>query len=459
MWDERFHALVAKNALQQPFVPRLYPEKVLEGSYDTWAASYIWLHKQPLFTWQMAVSMKLFGVNEVAVRIPSALMSSLMVLMVVRMGKLLFNQRAGFFAALLCAVSPFAMLLVSGRQGMDHNDLAFAFYITAACWCYTEYDRTRKLHWAIAAGIFSGGAVLVKWLVGLFVFLAWGIVLLSGFRQTQRKDWLHFAAAVGVCLVVFLPWQLYILHQFPAEAMKAYRFNTAHITQALEGHQGNFWFHFRHLSDLYGYALLPFIVVGLVRLIYAKQIARPTIGFLCAVVFVYALFSIAKTKVIAHPFCVSFFFFLVAGYGMEWFYTKCCSWIRNHFVSTGIAVLIATGITLAGIQPWKLHKRHFQEDEIGMNATLRNHRLLYDRLNKTLPPQTVVFNVRGIHYVELMFYTGFTGYPFKPSKRMMEEVRNKNLPMAMFVNPWETVADSFSTGILLLHEDMGGFVQ
>jgi 4-amino-4-deoxy-L-arabinose transferase-like glycosyltransferase len=74
LWDEQYHALVAKNMLKNPFKPTLYPVELLDYDYRNWSANYIWLHKQPLFLWQIALSLKIFGTTELAVRLPSILL-------------------------------------------------------------------------------------------------------------------------------------------------------------------------------------------------------------------------------------------------------------------------------------------------------------------------------------------------------------------------------------------------
>lgn len=47
-WDERYHALVAKNLSGDLLTPKLYPEAPLAYDYKSWSDNYIWLHKQPL---------------------------------------------------------------------------------------------------------------------------------------------------------------------------------------------------------------------------------------------------------------------------------------------------------------------------------------------------------------------------------------------------------------------------
>ena len=95
-WDERYHALVAKNLMSHPFKPTLYENPVLPYDFKDWMGNHIWLHKQPVPLWSMAASMRLFGVNEIALRLPSMIMSTLGIWITYSIGKYLFNKRIGF---------------------------------------------------------------------------------------------------------------------------------------------------------------------------------------------------------------------------------------------------------------------------------------------------------------------------------------------------------------------------
>ena len=92
-WDERFHALVARNMMDHPFKPMLKANPVIYQDPFAWCCNHIWLHKQPLFLWQMALSMKIFGVAEWAMRLPSILMGSLMVLFLYRITYLFTHNK------------------------------------------------------------------------------------------------------------------------------------------------------------------------------------------------------------------------------------------------------------------------------------------------------------------------------------------------------------------------------
>jgi 4-amino-4-deoxy-L-arabinose transferase-like glycosyltransferase len=107
LWDEQQHALVAKNMAQYPFKPMLYKDPILPYLHSYWIQNHIWLHKQPLFLWQMALSIKMFGANVLAVRLPSIIMFSLLPLIVYRIGTIVKNAQAGFIAAFFMAIANF----------------------------------------------------------------------------------------------------------------------------------------------------------------------------------------------------------------------------------------------------------------------------------------------------------------------------------------------------------------
>lgn len=185
-WDEMFHALVAKNLLSHPFVPTLFDNVIIPYDYTNWAANHVWLHKQPLFLWQIAISLKLFGMNEFAVRVPSVLMMSILPLLIYRIGKLSLNERIGYYGALFFSTSFFVHELLTGFPPSDHNDIAFLFYVTASIWAWVEYENSQKKYWLILIGLFSGCAILIKWLTGLLVFSGWGLSIIFDKKKEFR---------------------------------------------------------------------------------------------------------------------------------------------------------------------------------------------------------------------------------------------------------------------------------
>jgi len=185
-WDERYHALVAKNMVTNPFKPMLVVHPIMAYNMLDWSNSHIWVHKQPLFLWQMAASMKVFGINEIAMRLPSAIMSTGLVWLTYDLCKnwVPKHNEVAFIAAFLTTFSAYTLELVSGRFSLDHNDLAFVFYVTCSFWAWTRYvHEGSRLKWAVLVGLFVGLAVLNKWLTGYLVFGGWGLYLLINFGR------------------------------------------------------------------------------------------------------------------------------------------------------------------------------------------------------------------------------------------------------------------------------------
>ena len=91
----------------------------------------------------MAASMKVFGANVIAVRLPSVLMHAFLPYLIYRIGKRVSTPRAGFIAAFIFALLHFPLELVAGRYATDHNDIAFLFYVTWSIMCLVEYHQSK----------------------------------------------------------------------------------------------------------------------------------------------------------------------------------------------------------------------------------------------------------------------------------------------------------------------------
>lgn len=426
-WDERYHALVARNLMDNPLKPYLR-SPILSYDYTNWTNNYIWLHKQPLFLWQMALSMKIFGVSEYAIRYPDVLMGTIMVLLVYRITILLTkNNNTAFIAALFMAVSNYQLDLISGHKGMDHNDVAFGFYILLSFWAYTEYINKRSLHWAILVGIFAGCAILNKWLTGLLVFSGWGInFLLNLKKETWRQELLHIVLALICCIVIFLPWQLYIFHTYPAEANFEYTYNTRHISEALEGHIGNESYYLRNFDFYFGFCFF-WLPVGLMSIFFNKAYSRKIlVSLISAFLLTFLFFSlVVHTKVDSYFFVVVPVGFIIMASGL--------SWLSLRIKPSTTLLLTLSFITAFFI----LNGFQIFETRASDNAERQNkiyNTTVYKNLRKILPPGIdIVMNVNGGEDIECTFYNkGITAYSWCHSQTQIDTIKNQHLHIACF---------------------------
>ena len=410
-WDERFHALVAKHMMTEPFRPMLRLDPILPYDPEAWCCNHIWVHKQPLFLWQMALSMKVFGVSEVAVRLPSAVMGALGTLLVYGIGRYWTKSReAAFIAAVWFGFSRYHLELTSGRYSLDHNDVAFAFYVTASIWAFTRYLSTgRSWRWAIAAGVFVGCAVLNKWLTGLLVFGGWGLHLLGSPARSEVRAWAQLGTAALVAVTVFLPWQLYILQAFPEESAIMYAHNRRHIFEALDGHRGDAWYHLLHLPLLYERLLFAFGVVGMVWIWWDRRIDKAlTVAYVAMVVVLYGFFTLVATRMPAFTFPVHALIWSLIGYGAY----RLTVWlsIRTRVSSTTALLVLTLAGALYSLDP------HYLLDYRSPNNARRNaeiHNATIMRELDTAPLKgRVIINLKSMEDAELMFYQDVNAYHF-----------------------------------------------
>jgi len=426
-WDERFHALVARNLMHDPFKPMLIATPVAAYDFKNWTGNHIWLHKQPLFMWQMAASMKLFGVSELALRLPSVFMGSLMVLMLFRVSYLFTaNTTISVLAATLLCFSHYHLELVGGMRSMDHNDVALGFYVLGSIWAYAEYVRCKSWYWAVLVGGFAGCAILNKWLVGLTVFLGWGInILLSMGQKSLRRDAGHFLLALLVCCFVFVPWQVYITHEWPEEAGYEYEINNRHLTEALQGHGGSVWYYAENVPEYFGKYLWVFIPVGIGLAVSSRTTDRRLLlPFLAIVTFVFCFFSFAvKTKMDTYVFFVAPLCLVFLAYGLS----EVCRRAGFRWVWT-LTFLVSMYLAFV---PRRI-LAYLSSENAERNRRIATTRVLRD-LKAALPADVrVVLNTNDLENLDLMFYNNdLTAYP-RISESELQALSSRNVRVAAF---------------------------
>lgn len=438
-WDERFHALVAKNMMQHPMTPMLRKDMLLPYDYKDWSDNHIWLHKQPLFLWQMALSMRLFGINTFAVRFPGVLEGALLTLVIYRMGRLAFNKNTGYFGALFFAFSYFQLEQCSGLIGMDQNDIAFCFYVTLSLWALMEYLHSGHWIWIICIGFFAGAAVLVKWLTGMLVFACWAIQnLTSHGLHVRRYPWLKICMSLALALAVFLPWQIYILHAFPVESRWEYTFNTMHINKALEGHRGSAWYYFGLIPVQYNLLILIPLMAGLAFLFRNPVTKGLHIVLLSAVLLIYIFFSfIVKTKMPGFVFVISPLLLLIAGHGTDRILSYLRRLVQKKILREILCAALVLTMCMFAFNFSRIRTAHVK----GHSAFTENYRAeklhntaIYKKLDSLAGDCDVVFNCPPTEDVDAMFFSDKNVYAWYPDETQLDSIRSEGHKVAAFAS-------------------------
>ena len=440
IWDEQFHALVAKNMTKAPFLPTLFPDNILPYDYKNWAGNYIWLHKQPLFLWQMALSIKIFGTTELAVRIPSILLHAIIPLFVYRIGQITINKNVGFIAAILITVAYFPLELICGKYATDHNDIAFLFYVTGSFWCWFEYNRSKKIKYLILIGLFSGSAVLVKWLMGLIVYVIWFITNCIYYRIScfHKQHLFPIIKSFLISLLIFLPWQIYIHTNFTKEASYELALNGRHFFEAIEDHSGGFNFHLtKGISTLYGSGdAIPFlIIIGLIIMMQKSNEIKQRLFIMIAIIFTYLFFSIAATKMIGFTIIMMPFVYLglssLIYYTIDFIALK----LQKKFISSIMNPSLTILFAFIALNINSLEKNHTNSDKTNYWQSKKSEKNLILSLNKKLKKeQYVIFNCNLTLFsnIPIMFYTNHIAYLKIPSEEEIQILKNKDKKIAIF---------------------------
>lgn len=440
LWDEQYHALVAKNLTKNLFLPTLYPDPVLPYNYTDWISNYIWVHKQPCFLIQMALSIKLFGTTAFAIRFPSVLCFTFATFCIYKIGENTLTTRIGFIGAFLFSLNYFFNEMLVGAEPTDHNDIVFMCYITASVWAFTEYLKTKVFKWMFWIAIFASFAVLTKWLPGYIVFGIWLIFLLqqkNTFSQ-GKKEWFDLIKTFLLSAILPAAWQIYIYTRFPLEAANEHAFNVRHITEPLDGHGGDSYFHLEALKRIIGYYSPFFVLAGVLFLQKYFKEKKMFIPFIFAVTVVYVFFTYVSTKMLGFTFIVFFIFFLGFGAIGEnvYEYLKISKNIFRRILFC--AALAYCGLGICDLETFQKGHTLWIKKEFGLR-NFRDHNINWyntcKEINKDLKDgKYVVFNCDNIDFIKLMFYTDHIGYSIIPDYFQINLAKVKNYKIAIIDN-------------------------
>ncbi|MFW5804854.1 MAG: ArnT family glycosyltransferase [bacterium] len=413
-WDERYHAVVAKNMINDPLKPMLYKDPGLPHEYKNWTMSHIWLHKQPFPLWMMALSIKTFGTKEIAVRIPSILLTTMGILIIFLLGKSLYNERVGLISAFLYSINGLLIEITGGRIATDHIDVAFQFFILLAIYFALKFSKTNLIYYNIFCGISIGVAILSKWLPALIVLPIWLIFMHSTKEHKKLGVLLNFLILLAVTSIIFLPWQIYIFKVFPEEAKWESLYNIKHITGSLEGHGQPFYYFFNMIRINYGeliYLPLLWFFYTLIRKWQDPSRWVLAIWFVVPVLF----FSFVQTKMQAYIlFTAPAIFIISALFWDHLYYYR----LRFKYKLLNYSVMF---LLLA--LPYRYMIERVKPFEKGERNPVWASELKNFSREISQQPKTVLFNTS--YPVEIMFYTGISAYNHCPSVQTIKELAVK----------------------------------
>jgi 4-amino-4-deoxy-L-arabinose transferase len=420
-WDERYHALVAKNLMEHPFKPMLYDLPLLDFDFRDWSKNHIWVHKQPIPLWTMAASLKIFGVNVIALRLPSILLSLAAVYCTYGIGKILFTRKVGFIAGFLSSIHGLILELTSGRIATDHIDVFFLSLITISIYFGLKFATSKKIIFNLLCGIFMSLAILSKWLPAMIILPIWILGILQFKKFTWKEISFHFFVLMILNIALVLPWQFYIYHQFPLEAQWESSFNFKHLTEALQGHAKPLFYHFNKMRMIFGEIIyLP--LLWILYKAFTKKRAYKYYLLLIWILIPYLFFTLAKTKMQGYIIFTAPAFFILTGIFLSALPILLSRLNASYLKTIFIIALIGLPIrySIERLKPFQQKSRH--------QAWIAS----LEEIENKKESKQVIFNTK--YPIEIMFYSDIIAYEALPGISKLKEIYNQGFEIIIDQN-------------------------
>jgi len=172
------------------------------------------LVKPPLQYWLMAISMKIFGIDEFAARLPCALGLVAWVAVTFLIGEFLGGMLRGFLAGIILLTSLGTFTL--GRIVMPEP--IFSAFIAGAIYCVLrgEAHAAMRRYWYLGFWLCAALASFVKgWHGLLYPLAAVGVAALLCKEVRPRLRGLLSWPGLVLFAVINLPWYIYVESVFP----------------------------------------------------------------------------------------------------------------------------------------------------------------------------------------------------------------------------------------------------
>jgi 4-amino-4-deoxy-L-arabinose transferase-like glycosyltransferase len=249
--------------------------------------------KPILIYWLQAASMFVFGVNEFAFRLPSALAATLWVLAVFAFVRRVKDEGTAFTAAIITATA----LEVSIMGKAATADALLNLFIASSMFCVYLYWREQERRWLLWAFACIGLGFLTKGPVAVLVPLAVSFLFYASRREF--KAWfkaVFHPAGIGLFLLIAMPWYVVQYLKEGDAFIQGFFFkhNIDRFESSMEQHGGGLFYYIPVVLV----AVLPFTSVLLkalsrIRLLWGDDLTR-----FCLLWFLFVLgfFSLSGTK-------------------------------------------------------------------------------------------------------------------------------------------------------------------
>lgn len=185
-------------------------EMVLSGNWiSPQIYGHFWYDKPIFYYWELALSFKLFGFNEMAARLPAAIMGTASVLFTYWYAAKAYGRKIAFASAIILGSSLECWIL---SKSVITDTTLFLFMSAAIAFFHLGYQFDKKYYYGcyIAAAL----AVLTKGPIGILLPGLAALVFLAYRKDLKEMAHVHFFSGMLLFLLISGAWYgtMYAIH-------------------------------------------------------------------------------------------------------------------------------------------------------------------------------------------------------------------------------------------------------
>ncbi len=269
-------------------------EMLESGNYLTTYLNGELRFDKPIFIyWFQALSVKLFGLNEFALRLPSALAASLWVLATYLFTKHYSDSKRAFIAAFIMIAS--LQITIIAKAAIA--DALLNLFIALAMFSLYRFYASRENRYIYLTYLFVGLGTLTKGPVAIMIPLV--VSFLFFLLRGEWKFWVQSVfnlRGIGIFLLVAAPWYLLEYIDQGEKFINGFFFkhNISRFNGAMEGHYGSLVYYI----PVFLIGLLPFTTLYIKVLLRIKELFKNDLYLFLILwfLFVFIFFSFSGTK-------------------------------------------------------------------------------------------------------------------------------------------------------------------
>ncbi|MBC8166759.1 MAG: glycosyltransferase family 39 protein [Bryobacteraceae bacterium] len=289
----------------------------------------------PLFEWIQAAVFSVFGISDMAARMPSALFGLGIVLLVYFLASKIFNDSLSAVLAMLVMAGSIYFVKYAARA---MTDVPFTFFfLCAICAWWLARDDPR---WYPAAGLAVGAALMTRGFMGFGL----PVIFVIEAVLTRRRPPLGYGIAAAV--IAFAPLAAWYVHLF-SYGDEFLQVHSQWLDRQVYGALTPAWRRFTGAPE-YAWMLvksywpwLPFLIAGLVTAIRSRD--RRWILPIVWLAVVFAICSVTKSRVLRYMLPAYPAMAILSAFGLR-------TLISENRLKTGLRFLIPVlGIGVMGV--------------------------------------------------------------------------------------------------------------